>query len=168
MDSCSCTVNDGSRKFLLFRKEWNGMKVSIRSIEKKDYLDILNLWNTEIGNTMVNSHNIEEYYEEMAVDKRYQTFVAIYGNRVVGFITSVNSLAVGLENGFIHITGLAVKEKYQCQGIGKKLLLYLEEYATDIGVSSLILNSGMHRKKAHEFYEKNGYSKGSFCFDKSL
>ncbi|MBM6614921.1 GNAT family N-acetyltransferase [Desemzia sp. RIT804] len=144
------------------------MEVSIRNIEKKDYPDILDLWNTEIGNTMVNSNNIEGYYEEMAVDKRYQTFVAIYGNRVVGFITSVNSLAVGLENGFVHITGLAVKEKFQGQGIGKKLFLYLEEYANKIGVHSLILNSGIQRKKAHKFYEKNGYSKDSFCFDKII
>lgn len=144
------------------------VELTIRTIEKKDCLDILDLWNIEIGNTMVNNKNIEEYYEEMAMDNRYQTFVAIDGNQVVGFITSVNSLAVGLENGFIHITGLAVKGKYQGQGIGKKLLLYLEEYANKIGVRSLILNSGVQRKKAHEFYAKNGYSKDSFCFDKTI
>ena len=142
------------------------MKITISSITKGDYSGVLELWNNELGNKNVNAHNISMYYEEMSSDPRYITFVARIEKQVVGFITSVRSLAVGLENGFIHITGLAVKKEWQGKGIGKMLLDTHEDYAKSIGVTSIILNSGMKRKEAHEFYVKNGFSKDSYCFDK--
>ena len=37
------------------------------------------------------------------------------------------------------------------------LLDYYGDYAKSIGVTSIILNSGKKRTKAHEFYEKNGF-----------
>ena len=104
----------------------------------------------------------------MASDTRYITFVARIENQVVGFITSVKSLAVGLDKGFIHITSLAVKKKWQCNGVRKMLLDYYGDYAKSIGVTSIILNSGKKRTKAHEFYEKNGFSKDSYCFEKEI
>ena len=144
------------------------MKITISAITRNDYSGVLELWNNELGNKSVNSHNISMYYEEMSVDTRYITLVARIENQVVGFITSVRSLAVGLDNGFIHITGLAVKKAWQGKGIGKMLLDYHEDYAKSVGVTSIILNSGMKRKEAHEFYKKNGFSKDSYCFDKEI
>jgi GNAT superfamily N-acetyltransferase len=144
------------------------MEITIRAITRNDYSGVLELWNNELGNKSVNTHNISMYYEEMSGDSRYITFVARVEKQVVGFITSVRSLAVGLDNGFIHITGLAVKKAWQGKGIGKMLLDTHEDYAKSVGVTSVILNSGMKRKEAHEFYEKNGFSKDSYCFDKEI
>ncbi len=144
------------------------MKITINAITRNDYAGVLELWNNELGNKSVNTHNISMYYEEMSDDPRYITFVARIENQVVGFITSVRSLAVGLDNGFIHITGLAVKKNWQGNGIGKMLLEHHEDYAKSVGVTSILLNSGMRRKEAHAFYEKNGFSKDSYCFDKEI
>lgn len=144
------------------------MNFEISKIAKKDYIEILNLWNNELDNRSVDSENIAIFYTKMSVDDRYQTFVARVDNQVVGFITSIHSFAVGLEGGFVHITGLAVKENWQHQGIGTKLLNYHENYARKMGVTSILLNSGIRRENAHTFYEKNGFSKDSYCFDKSL
>lgn len=144
------------------------MKITISTITRTDYPGVLELWNNELGNKSVNTHNISIYYEEMSGDTRYVTCVARIEKQVVRFITSVRSLAVGLDNGFIHITGLAVKKEWQGKGIGKMLLEHHEDYAKSVGVTSIILNSGMKRKEAHEFYEKNGFSKDSYCFDKEI
>ena len=144
------------------------MNLTIRPLEEQDYLEMLSLWNNELENKMVTKENIASYYIEMSTDSRYKTFVAENHDQILGFITSVNSMAVGLDNGFLHITGLAVKQQFQGQGVGRKLLAYLENYAQDIQVHSIILNSGTYREKAHRFYELNGYSKDSYCFDKTI
>ncbi len=86
------------------------MDIVIRQIEEKDYPEVLLLWNNEIGNGSVNASNIPSHYERMKGDERYQTFVAALDDKAVGFITTVQSFAVGFEVGFIHITGLAVKQ----------------------------------------------------------
>ena len=143
------------------------MDIIIRTIEEQDYLGVLSLRNTELGC----NHSIDDYithYNMVNTDERYITFVALDSGEVVGFISSVISFSIGLEVGFMHIVGLAVKTVKQNQGIGTKLLEHMENYAKEKGVSSIILNSGVKRTDAHEFYKRKGYDKDSWCFDKML
>ncbi|WP_268894989.1 GNAT family N-acetyltransferase [Paenibacillus albilobatus] len=64
--------------------------------------------------------------------------------------------------------GLAVKKELQNSGIGTKLLKHTENYAKEMGISSIILCSGFKRTDAHAFYVHNGYDKVSYCFDKVI
>lgn len=121
-----------------------------------------------LGNRCVNVQNIAPHYDRVKDDARYQTFVALIADEVVGFISSVQSFAVGFEGGFMHIAGLAVREDRQHQGIAKQLLRRMEEHAKAKGVHSILLNSGVKRTDAHAFYQHNGYDKDSWCFDKVL
>ena len=68
------------------------------------------------------------------------------------------------ENGIFKI----IKKEKQNMGIGKKLLEYMEQYAKDKGISSIVLNSGVQRTAAHAFYQNNGYDKRSWCFSKRI
>jgi len=144
------------------------MDIVVREVAKKDYPDILSLWNNEIGNRDVTAENIASHYDRIENDERYKTFVAVINGEVVGFVSSVQSLAVGLDAGFIHIVGIAVKHEKQNKGIGTKLLQHMEHYAKEKGTHSIILNSGVKRTKAHIFYQNNGYDKDSWCFDKRV
>lgn len=158
----------GNMNFGRFTSAEDGMEITIRKIEPKDYPEVLSLWNNEIGNRAVNAENIAPHYARMESDARYQTFVALLEGKVVGFITTVQSYAVGFEVGFLHITGLAVKGEMQNKGIGTRLLRHVEGDAGAKGISSILLNSGFQRTAAHAFYERNGYDKGSYCFSKKL
>ncbi|WP_244917157.1 GNAT family N-acetyltransferase [Paenibacillus castaneae] len=66
------------------------------------------------------------------------------------------------------MTGLAVHKDFQRNRVGTELLQYVEKYAKEIGVSSIILCTGMKRTDAHAFYVHNGYDKDSYCFDKII
>ena len=144
------------------------MEIMIREIQEYDYSEVLSLWNNEIGNRKVNEANIATAYERMSRNDDYKTFVAVWENKVVGFITTVQILAVGLPEGYLKINGLAVKGEYQGKGIGTKLLQYVERMAYEKELSFILLSSGVKRIKAHAFYEHNNYDKDSFCFDKVL
>lgn len=125
-------------------------------------------WQRDQKRDKIKIHNARIIAEKMNNDGNYKTFVALFENDVVGFVTIVQALSVGVPIGYFHIQALAVKKEFQHGGIGTKLLRYTETYAKEIGISSIILCSGFKRTDAHAFYEHNGYDKDSYCFDKII
>ena len=142
--------------------------IEIREIEEKDYPAVLSLWNNELGNRRVTAENIAPHYGRIKDDSRYKTFVALLDGKVTGLVSSVWSYAVGFDAGFMHITGIAVNKEAQGTGVGAKLLSHMENYAKSLGICTILLACGVKRTDAHAFYERNGYNKNSWCFDKSL
>jgi GNAT superfamily N-acetyltransferase len=144
------------------------MEIMIREIAVSDYSEVVLLWTEVLGNRNVNNENFHITMKKMNKEGNYKTFVAISENRVVGFIAVIQALSAGFSVGYLHIQGLAVQKELQHEGIGTKLLNYVENYAKENGISSIILCSGFKRTDAHAFYEHNGYDKGSYCFYKNI
>lgn len=144
------------------------MNITVREILPVDYPMVLSLWNNELGNQHVTSDNIAATYEKMKENDAYRTFVALLDDDVVGFITTVQVLAAGFQVGYLKINGLAVRSEYQGKGIGTALIRHVEAFASQKGISNIGVASGFQRVKAHAFYEKSGYEKGSYCFSKNI
>lgn len=144
------------------------MNIEIREVKENDYSEIVLLWNNELGSRTVTAENISERFERMNKDENYKTFVALLENKVVGCITTVQTMALEYEVGYLKINGFVVQERLQKKGIGTKLLNHAENYALEKGLSYLILNCGFQRTKAHNFYESNGFDKLSYCFTKKV
>jgi len=142
------------------------MEIFIREIEENDYLSLLPLW-SEFGG-YATAENIAPHYARIQNDERYKTFVALFEDEVVGFITSVQHYIIGIEGSHMIIIGISVKREGQGKGVGTKLIQRMESYAREKGVFSIHLNSGFKRTDAHAFYERNGYSKGSYGFGKII
>ncbi len=84
-------------------------------------------------------------------------FVAEQTGRVVGYIHAedYNTLyADPMKN----ILGIAVCSACRKQGIGKRLLEAVEQWAADTGAAGIRLSSGERRQDAHVFYERCGYT----------
>jgi predicted N-acetyltransferase YhbS len=75
------------------------MDIGIREIRENDYPEVLLLSNNELGARNVNAENISERFERMNKDENYKTFVALIENKVVGFITVVQTMALEYETG---------------------------------------------------------------------
>ena len=144
------------------------LEITIREVVANDYTKVVFLWNDVLGIRNVNDENFCVTMEKMNKDRNYKTFVALLSNDVVGFVTIIQALSVGAPIGYLRIQALAVKKDFQHSGIGTKLLRHTENYAKEIGISSIILCSGFKRTDAHAFYEHNGYDKDSYCFDKTI
>ena len=143
------------------------MDIEIREMEFKDYPEVILLWNRELG-LIINLEQFRSRIERMNKKNDYKTFVALLDNEVVGFITTVKTMAIEFETGYLKINGLAVGKNYQNKGIGTKLLKFAEDYAFENQLSYFILNSGFQRTDAHNFYERKGFDKKSYCFTKKI
>ena len=76
--------------------------------------------------------------------------------KIIGFVHAESYESLYMEAG-LNILALAVDCNFQGQGIGKKLMSYIEDYALENNISFIRLNSNVCRKEAHKFYESIGY-----------
>jgi len=144
------------------------MEIFVREIEEKDYPAILSLWNNELGNENVTAENIAPHYNRVKNNDSYKTYVALFEDEVVGFISSAQTYAVGFDESYMQIIALAVKTENQNKGIGTKLIQRMENYARGKSCYSIGVCSGFKRSEACQFYERRGFNKGSYAFVKML
>ncbi len=75
------------------------MNIVIREIESKDYISVAAIWRDVLGFSSVTDETVISTYEKMKNDTRYHTFVAEVNGDVVGFATTVETLAIDHPNG---------------------------------------------------------------------
>jgi len=83
---------------------------------------------------------------------------------VAGF-RMCNNLAWGK---FLYVDDLVTLEEQRSHGYGAALLSWLGEYAIQEECSQLHLDSGMQRKAAHRFYEREQVTATGFHFARTL
>ncbi len=121
------------------------MDIVIREIESKDYTSVTAIWRDVLGFLSITHENVVKTYEKMKDDSRYSTFVADVNGTVVGFATTVETLAVGYPYGYMKVNGLAVLPAFQHCGIGKMLMERVEKLAGERKLSMIGLASGFQR-----------------------
>ena len=144
------------------------MNIVIREIENEDYISIIAIWRGALGLLSATDENVAKTFEKMKGDSRYCTFVADVNGNVVGFVTTVETLAIDQPNGYMKVNGLAVLPEFQRCGIGKMLMERVEKLAIERNISLIGLASGFQRTGTHKFYEHLGYQKLSFWFRKRI
>jgi len=89
------------------------------------------------------------------INKKQEIFFGYKQNdELIGYVTMIPHFP-----GYKHceVYWLAVKKKVQKQGIGRKLMRFIEEYAKEKGFRKVCLYNGKEMKEAQSFYERIGY-----------
>ena len=84
-------------------------------------------------------------------------FVADLGESTVGYVHAEIYNLLYAES-MVNILGIAVATAYRKCGIGKALLIAVEEWAKSLEIYTVRLNSGAARSDAHAFYRAMGYN----------
>ena len=79
---------------------------------------------------------------------------------VAGFVIT-EKLAWGKA---LYVDDLVTCETMRSRGAGKAMIAWLKDYARKAGCEQLHLDSGMHRKDAHRFYDREGFDRASLHF----
>ncbi len=67
-----------------------------------------------------------------------------------------------------YVSSLITKQNRRNHGYGKMMLDHAAMLAREKGCKAMILDSGMPRKEAHQFYERYGFEKSCYGFEKML
>ena len=89
--------------------------------------------------------------------------IEIIGMTSIVFLPRLNRSALEM-----YIPELVVLEKYQNQGIGKKLINSCLDLAQEKKCHRIRLESGNQRKDSHQFYQNLGFEQSSLSFTKNL
>ena len=131
----------------------------IREINILDAKDIQEICKDELGYD-VDINTVKTQIEKLSIDYKHH-IIAVYEDKetskVVGFVHAEMYESLYSDIG-LNVLGLAVNSNFQGKGIGKKLMVFVEEYALNNNINFIRLNSGSHRLEAHKFYENIGYT----------
>lgn len=114
--------------------------------------------------------SMENRLKKINADSSYLTLLAEREGRIIGLLGMHMEYSYVSDENIGRIIAMVVHSHDRNQGIGKKLLLEAETWATQKGITTIVLNSGNkeERRAAHAFYEKNGYKAKSTGFYKKL
>jgi ribosomal protein S18 acetylase RimI-like enzyme len=142
--------------------------MEIRKYNSSDIVQFTNLM-TDLGYPS----SLEEMklrMERIESNPNYFTFVAILNKTVVGMIGITFHNTYTNNNVKTQITSLVTKKEFRGQGIAKKLVRYVEEWANSKGSDFIYLLSGISEQRitAHELYKYLGYKITGYRFVKRL
>ncbi len=141
--------------------------MEIRHLCSDDILGICRLINSELGYN-VSYEDLKSRVLQMQEDNNYMIFSAVDNKKVVGFIGLQICLAFEFSGKIMRIIALAVSHDFQRRGVGSALIKEAEKYANENNISVITLNSGLKRRGAHAFYEKQSFYKKGYSFIKKI
>ena len=130
----------------------------LRNITIFDAQEIQSISNFELGYD-VNLDIVKKQIRRLTNDKKHNIIIGFENEqtrKIIGFVHAELYESLYMDTG-LNILGLAVDSNFQGQGIGKKLMSAIEDYALENSISYIRLNSNVRRIDAHKFYESIGY-----------
>jgi len=100
----------------------------------------------------------------------YKTFVVCLNEEVVGMAGVTQNYFYEQNGKYVRVLAFVINHSYTRKGIGKLLLKAVENWAIEIGATSVLLNCGNReeRNEAHKFYQDRGYQIKSYGYFKKL
>lgn len=113
---------------------------------------------------------MEERFKVIYSHPDYKTFIASVNNKVVGMTGTMQSHFYEQNGKCVRILALVASRSSRQTGIGKTLIDAVESWAKQIGATSVLLNCSIReeRDRAHEFYNKRGYTVRSLGYIKRV
>ena len=130
----------------------------LRNITIFDAQEIQSISNFELGYD-VNLDIVKKQIRKLTNDNKHNIIIGFENEKtrkIIGFVHAELYESLYMDTG-LNILGLAVNSNFQGQGIGKKLMSSIEDYALKNNISYIRLNSNVRRIEAHKFYESIGY-----------
>lgn len=140
------------------------MGVTIRDADKQDFDEIYPLFVQLWPNKPINRDDLKEAFDRGISSNHDVLICAVTDGKPVGLCAYAVINNFWQEGNIGYIYAMVVDESHQGKGIGTKLIQESLERAKTQGLKRMELDSGFHRQRAHEFYEKLGFEKRAYLF----
>ena len=146
--------------------------ITIKEASEKDIPIVLGLL-YELGRPKPQKDSDVDSFRKLVkkyfIDSDKQIRVAILDDtKIVGMVSMMFLSRLNRDTPEMYIPELIVIEKYQNQGIGKKLINSCISLAKENHCHRIRLESGNQRKESHQFYKHLGFDQSALSFTKNL
>ncbi|MGB0177179.1 MAG: GNAT family N-acetyltransferase [Owenweeksia sp.] len=131
------------------------MELSIRKAELKDSGSLAEL-SHQLG-YISDDNAIQKRLEHLLKDRNHCVFVAVKGDKVLGWIHGFYTLRVE-SDAFVEIGGLVVDNHHRQKGIGRMLVEQVIDWSLSRECEKLRVRSNVIRTDSHRFYENLGFT----------
>ena len=134
------------------------MRIEIHKIgpyQTDAFIELLDVFEDEFE--MKNFHSPHTKHIEALLQKDdFFVFVAVSEGKIVGGLTAYSLTQYYSEAPLVYIYDIAVLKKYQRKGIGKKLILGIKDYCSEMGVEEIFVQADNEDEHALDFYRSTG------------
>lgn len=111
---------------------------------------------------------IAEVYKRVLEDENTFAFLLFDEGEAKGFCHGAYFDTFWLSGKTCYLSSIITNENERGKGYGIQLMDHAKNLATKEGCKAIVLDSGMPRVGAHQFYEKYGFEKCAYCFELKL
>ncbi len=104
-------------------------------------------------------------YEQILSDPHTYIFLIEDHSEVHGFYHMNIFDSFWMSGKTCYLSGLYVDEYARGKGYGKAAVGHLKQLCSQLDCKAIILESGLARTHAHQFYERQGFEKSCFGFE---
>lgn len=115
-----------------------------------------------------NKDTLRPVYMDIINNENDFMFFLIEGNEYIGFCHGTFFNTFWLSGQTCYLSSIITVDKYRRKGYAHKLVDHVKELAVERGCAAIVLDSGLPRKDAHNFYEKYGFEKVAYCYELKL
>ncbi len=140
------------------------MGIELITPTEKDFERIRPLFAQLWPSKEINEHALYKVFARASASDTDVLLCAAAEGGIVGFCAYAVVNNLWQEGQIAYVYAMVVDENCRGQGIGSQLLSEAVCLAKEQGLKRVELDSGFHRERAHEFYEKFGFEKRAFLF----
>lgn len=144
------------------------MELLIRNATCEDFQSVYPLFEQLWPNKNLNTMELNKVFNRGIVSPTDELFCAVLDGVVIGFCAYAIVNNLWQEGCISYIYAMVVDEKQRGKGYGTELINEVINKSKKQGMKRVELDSGFHREKAHEFYQKLGFEKRAYLFSYSV
>ena len=110
----------------------------------------------------------EKYFKEAIRSRKGCFLIAEEDGQMIGYANGEEKEVSYRKNRYFEIDNLGVTPEKKKQGIGKKILDTITDWAKREGFQKIYLNCYVENREALDFYRSNGYLEIDICLEKKI
>ncbi|QAT42613.1 GNAT family N-acetyltransferase [Aminipila luticellarii] len=140
------------------KEQWISLNREFMAYEIQD----AEFWNNTASNS---DENFAQTFKEAFHHPELITLLMIEKeDGAIGFANVMTLFSVWSHGKALCLDDLYIKKEYRGNGVGRRVMKYIEEYGREHGFKRLQFQSEFTNPEAHKFYSKLGYTSESMNF----
>lgn len=140
----------------------------IRKAESGDFRDVFELIKALWSYNDYNYGTTLKTYCDILTEKNSFAYVVEEDSEIIGFFHGDFFPTLWMCGDTCYLSGIITRDDRRRRGIGTAMLDCVTELAREKRCKAIILDSGIPRTGAHEFYERYGFERSCYGFEMAL